>query len=176
MAQRSHVIGKNQPANPKAIVYMSCMMIGVHNPMPTDMYEAMLEVSRELLERTVSKLIKNKKLVIAETEFRGPKFFAFGPNIGIPMEEHMKNMCKTVVQTKKDTGLRVYGAEVMVHSPILAAALDFESTATYCIHDPSTKSCKQYAAQAQGDVIDFSAETALNNAGVEAAEAALVQT
>ena len=162
--QRAHVIGQHQPANPKAIVYTSVCMVGL----PTftrGEYDAMLDLSRNVAEKAIAELMAGKTLKARKTEFRGPKFFGFDMDMDVEktqkdMMAHMQNMAKTIVHTKAETGLRVYGVEVVVYSPLFATLVQVEEKANYRIIDPSDQSCKKQAADAKGNVIDFSEETA----------------
>ena len=170
--QRAHVIGKHQPANPKAIVYTSVMMVGLPT-ITRGQYDAMLDLSRNKAEDAIAELMSRKKLKPNKTEFRGPKFFGFDMTMDIEkmekdMTAHMQNMAKTIVHTKAETGLRVYGVEVMVFSPSFAALVQTEEKANYRIIDPYEERFKKQAADAKGDVIDFSEETAAMEESVNA--------
>lgn len=162
--QRAHVIGQHQPANPKAIVYTSVLMVGLPTFTKAE-YDAMLDLSRNVAEDAIAELMSSKTLKAKKTEFRGPKFFGFDMTMDVEktqkdMRAHMQNMAKTIVHTKAETGLRVYGVEVMVYSPLFATLLEAEEKANYRIIDPSNQICKKQAADAKGDIIDFSEETA----------------
>ena len=162
-------MGWRQPAKPEAIVYTSVSMIGLPT-MTRSEYDAMLDLSRNVAEEAIAKLMTSKKLKPTKTEFRGPKFFGFGMDISNTLYEHMQNMSKTVVQTKAETGLRVYGVEVMMYSPFFLAMMDENHyKADYRIIDPSEEGRKKEAAEAQGDVIDFSEETEKMKAAMEEA-------
>ena len=168
---RPHVIGKHQPANPKAIVYTSVLMVGLPTSTKGE-YDAMLDLSRNVAQDAIAELMSSKMLKAKKTEFRGPKFFGFDMTMDVEktqkdMKAHMQNMAKTVVQTKAETGLRVFGVEVMVYSPLFAALVQADK-ANYRIIDPYEESCKKQAADAKGDVIDFSEETAAMEESVNA--------
>ena len=177
--QRAHVIGQHQPAKPKAIVYTSVMMVGL----PTftrGQYDAMLDLSRNKAEDAIAELMSRKTLKANKTEFRGPKFFGFDMTMDMEkmqkdMMAHMQNMAKTIVHTKAETGLRVYGVEVMVYSPLFAALVQAEEKANYRIIDPYEESYKKQAADAKGDVIDFFEETAAMEESAKASVRADVQ-
>ena len=166
------LIGLHQPAKPKAIVYTSVLMVGLPTITKGE-YDAMLDLSRNVAQDAIAELMSSKKLKAKNTEFRGPKFFGFEmdedlENTQKDMKAHMQNMSKTVVQTKAETGLRVFGVEVMVYSPLFRTFVEAEEKANYRIIDPYEESCKKQAADAEGDVIDFSEETAAMEESVNA--------
>ena len=67
-------------------------------------------------------------------------------------------LAKTIVHTKAEAC--VCTASVMVYAPCLPRSFRSKKEANYRIIDPSDQSCKKQAADAKGDVIDFSEETA----------------
>ena len=58
---RPHVIGKHQPANPKAIVYTSVLMVGLPTFTRAE-YDAMLDLSRNVAQDAIAELMSSKML------------------------------------------------------------------------------------------------------------------
>ena len=125
-------------------------------------YQKMLDDTRGIMEHALNTLNKEKRLKKTTMKVCGPKFFAF-PDIkeaqDIPKSddfmEQMRTMCKTVIHVKQETGLRVYGLDVMGFHPDLGAEDADVDQDLYRIVDAYEDVTKAQAEQASGDVIDF---------------------
>lgn len=159
------------PNKPRSIVLCSVYMLGVDpnkvQALGSDseygrQYQKMLDDTRGAIERALSTLNTEKRLKKTALDVRGPKFFGF-PQMKTrhdvkeseALKDQMRRMCKTVIHVKQDTGLRVYGLNVMCFHPDLGIDnLEGESE-LFGIVDPYDPETKARAEESNEEIIYF---------------------